>query len=502
MESMNEVLMWFKTNMLPFTWVLVPIGILIGGWIVAAVVSGSIHWVLRKTLLNKRLLGVMSDDEDVSEVDAERWISRGVFYLLMLMVLVMFFESTGLRMVTQPLNAVLGQVLGYLPKLLSAVLLLALAWGLATILRTILLRVLQTARVDERLSESAGLIGEGRKTIPESVSEAAYWLVFLVFLPAVLGALGMRGILEPIQAMMADMIGFVPNVFAGILILLVGWFAARIVQRVVSNLLAATGIDDMALRAGAEGMIGEQTLSSLIGRIVHALILMITIVSALDALEFRAISAPATHMLTLILEGVPSLGLAAIILAVAYFIGQFLRGLVADLLSRMGFDRVLTRLGITYEVREDDRSPSAIAGHFVFIGVMLFALMESADALGFGEMADLVSQFTAFAGQIILGLIIFALGLFLANLAGNVVGSRGGRQARMLAGVTRGAVIVLSGAMALREMGIADDIINIAFGVMLGALALACAIAVGLGARDVAGREIDGWVSRLKEDTK
>lgn len=500
MENLGQVVEWFRTNLLPFTWVLVPVGILIGGWIVAAIVSGVVHWVLHKALVNKRLLGVMTDEEGHDEVDAERWISRGVFYLLMLMVLVTFFESTGLHMVTEPLNDVLNQVLGYLPKLLSAILLLALAWGLATILRTVLLRVLQTARVDERLSESAGLEGEGRKTIPESVSEAAYWLVFLIFLPAILGALGMRGILEPIQSMMGDLIGFVPNVFAGAMILLIGWFAARIVQRVVSNLLAAAGIDGAAARAGAEGVLGEQHLSGLIGRIVHALILMITIVSALDALEFRAISAPATHMLTLILEAVPSLGLAAIILAVAFFIGQFVRGLVADLLSRMGFDRVLARIGITYEVRDEGWSPSDIAGHLVFIGVMLFAVIESADALGFGEVADLVTRFTEFAGGIVLGLVIFAVGLWLGNLARNVVRSRGGRQAEMLGSVSRTAIVILSGAMALREMGLADDIINIAFGVILGALALATAVAIGLGGRDVAAREIEGWVDRMKND--
>ena len=54
--------------------------------------------------------------------------------------------------------------------------------------------------------------------------------------------------------------------------------------------------------------------------------------------------------------------------------------------------------------------------------------------------------------------------------------------------------------MGLRQMGIADDIVNLAFGLLLGAIAVAVALAFGLGARDIAGRQVEGWLGQLRSD--
>lgn len=61
------------------------------------------------------------------------------------------------------------------------------------------------------------------------------------------------------------------------------------------------------------------------------------------------------------------------------------------------------------------------------------------------------------------------------------------------------AIIILSVAIGLGQMGIADDIINLAFGLMFGAIAVAAALAIGLGARDVAGREVDAMLQKMKK---
>ena len=73
--------------------------------------------------------------------------------------------------------------------------------------------------------------------------------------------------------------------------------------------------------------------------------------------------------------------------------------------------------------------------------------------MGFGAVADLVVQFTAFGSQIVLGLVVFGIGLFLANLAAKTIEASGSKRAGLLALAARVAILVLSGAMALREMG-------------------------------------------------
>jgi hypothetical protein len=68
------------------------------------------------------------------------------------------------------------------------------------------------------------------------------------------------------------------------LILLVGWFVARIVQRIVTNLLAAVGVDRLSEQVGVAKALGKQKLSGVIGLLLYILILIPVLIAALDAL--------------------------------------------------------------------------------------------------------------------------------------------------------------------------------------------------------------------------
>ena len=133
---------------------------------------------------------------------------------------------------------------------------------------------------------------------------------------------------------------------------------------------------------------------------------------------------------------------------------------------------------------------------------MLLAIMETAQVLGFSLLADLSAKFTVFAAQILLGVIIFGLGVYFANWAHRAIVGGGMVNAALLATSARIAILVLSAAMALREMGIANDIINLAFGLLLGAVAVAVALAFGLGGREVAEQHLSQWSECLKNKEK
>lgn len=75
-------------------------------------------------------------------------------------------------------------------------------------------------------------------------------------------------------------------------------------------------------------------------------------------------------------------------------------------------------------------------------------------------------------------------------------------QANLLAGLTRAVVLIFVGAIALRQMGIADEIVVIAFGLLMGAVAVAAALAFGLGGREVAARELENWLNRLRSNDR
>ena len=113
-------------------------------------------------------------------------------------------------------------------------------------------------------------------------------------------------------------------------------------------------------------------------------------------------------------------------------------------------------------------------------------------------MAGLLAEFLVFGGQILIGLLIFAVAIYLADLAAGVVRASSVPQPRLMALVTRWAILLLGGAMALRQMGLANEIITVAFGLLLGAVAVAAALAFGLGGREVAAEELREWREALQ----
>jgi small-conductance mechanosensitive channel len=476
------------------------LAILLVGWLVALAVSAGVRALLRRTKLDNKLTNWVAGDKKGEPIPAERYISKGVFYLIMLFVLIAFFQALGLTVITQPLNGLLNQAFTYAPRLLGAGALILVAWILASVLRFLVTKALTALKIDERLGDQAGMDEEERMPLSKTLGSAVYWLVFLLFLPAVLNALALDGLLEPVQVMFNNALGYLPNILGAGLILAVGWFVARIVQRILGNLLAAVGVDRLVDRVGLDKAMGKQKLSGLIALIVYVLILIPVLIAALNALALDAITDPATNMLDRILAAFPAVFGAALVLAIAYFVGRLVSGLITNLLAGMGFDHILSKLGLGKDPEEGQQTPSQIVGYLILVLVMLFASIEALRLMEFGAVADMVTRFTGFAGQIVLGLVIFAIGLFLANLAAKTIQSSGSKQSGMLALAARVAILVLAGAMALREMGLADDIINLAFGMLLGAIAVAVALAFGLGGRKVAARELESWVESAKKD--
>jgi hypothetical protein len=276
----------------------------------------------------------------------------------------------------------------------------------------------------------------------------------------------------------------------------IGWFIARLVRVVLTNFLGSAGVDRLGYRIGLSGLAGTQSLSWISGTIAYTVILIVTAISVLQELQIQAISEPAVAMLNEILLSIPYILRAVIILALAYAIGRFVANLVSNFLSGVGFNNMPLALGLPMTVGA--KSPSDIAGIITLVGIMLFAAIAAIDSLKVPELTALVAGLTTILGQVLVGALIFAVGLYLANLAYRVIAMPGSRQATLLAQVARLAIIVLVGAMALQQMGIAPDIVNLAFGLILGAVAVASAIAFGLGGRDVASEQLREWINNLK----
>lgn len=480
----------------PSASVLIPLAVLGLGWLAALMLSGMTRRLLRRRY-GKALLSLVVGSEASGTVDAERWIGRGVFYTALLFVLAGFFQIVGMTSLTEPFVRALNEVFAFGPRVISAGLLLLIAWITANVVRRLLRKALLLSRVDERLAEHTGIEPAGRFDLPETVSNAAYWLVFLVFLPALLGALGLDGLLQPVRQMLGKMLAFLPNILGAMLILFVGLLSARAVQRIVSSLLAASRVDELGARIGLSGE--RASLSALSGSLLHAFILVLVAIAALESLNFEAISAPASRVLGLVMSAIPSVLVAGALLALAYAVGRFIAGILRDVLDQVGLDGFLVRLGIGFAPEHAPRVSQSL-GYLATIGIILFAAVEAAAILGFTDLAQLLTRLLLFASNLVFGLLIFSLGLFLANLLGGLVRNSVQRHGKLLATIVKVSILVLTTFMALREMGIAEDIINLAFGLVLGALAVAASIAFGLGGRDLAARRMEQWLDAATSD--
>ncbi len=464
--------------------VLGAVGILIIGWFVAVVIRAGVKKGLGVLQVNRRI-GTTTG----AEIDVEGGTATALYYLVVLLVLVGFFNALNLELVSGPLRGLLDQVLAFVPKMVAAGVLLLVAWVLATILRTLVTKGLQATNLDDKLSENAGM-----SPMSDNLGNVLFWLIILLFLPAILGTLKLDGLLNPVQEMVNEMLGILPNVFGAVIIGVVGWFVAKIVRDLVSNLLAASGADSLGEQAGLRG---TMSLSNLVGLVTYILILVPALIAALQALNIDVITIPATQMLDTMMGAIPNIFAAAVILTVAFFVSQLISHLLSNLLGGMGFDHLPTKFGLE-QVFQGSMTPSQIVGKIVVFFIMLFATVEAANRLGFGQVSELVAMFIQFGGQVILGSAIIGVGFWLSNFAAEAIQRVEGSPSGILAGIARFAILGLVLAMGLRAMGLADDIVNLAFGLTLGAIAVAVALSFGLGGREAAGKQMEYWLGRLR----
>ncbi|MEM7409043.1 MAG: mechanosensitive ion channel [Myxococcota bacterium] len=462
------------------------IAILLVGWFVALVLRAGLRRALGAVGLNERVQSATGN-----ALDVERGASQVSYYGVLVVTLIAFFNALKLELVSGSLQTLVDQFFVYAPRLLAGGVLLLVGWVIAALARSVATQALAATSLDEKLSRQADMA-----PVSQSLGHVLYWLILLLFLPAVLGALEMEGLLDPVRSMVDQILAMLPSVLGAGIIGAIGWFVARILRDLVTNLLSATGVDGWGARAGLSG---NTTLSGLAGLVVYVFVFVPALIAALDTLAIESISGPAREMLAAFMDAIPRVFGAGVILGVAYVVSRFVADLTTNLLGGVGFDALPERLGLAPVVPDSVR-PSEGVGRLVIFFVMLFAVVEAAGRLGFDQVAELVSVLIEFGAQVLLGLVIIAVGFWISNQARDAVVRVGGDGAPAMAGVARFAILGIVVAMGLRAMGLADDIVNLAFGLTLGAVAVAVALSFGLGGREAAGRQMEHWLSQLRRD--
>ena len=456
------------------------LAILVLGWIAAVTARAAVRKLTGMAGINRRLGEILNQN-----IDAENGLALVVFWLIMIVALAAMFNSLHLDNVSAPFAALVAEVSGFLPNLIAGGVLAMVAWVIATLVRAVSARLLAKTTIDDRLVAEAGMA-----PISDNIGNILFWLVVLMFTPLVLSALSLTALLQPIQEMINKMMLLIPNVFAALVIGVVGYVIAKALRGLVTSLISATGIDRHSTSV---------SLSGLAGTMVFIFVFIPALISALDALKIEAISRPATDMLSKFLGAIPDIFAAVVILGLTYLVASF----VADLLKRMfealGADKLPAALGHPGLLGEN-RTVSELIGKLALFFAMLFAAAEAASRVGFTQVRDIVSMFIQFGGDVLLGSVILLVGFWLANVAYAPIVRSTSAHSGAGASIVRAAILGLVIAMGLRAMGIANDIINLAFGLLFGAVALAIALSFGLGGREAAGKQMEYWLAKLRKD--
>ncbi|MDN4495579.1 mechanosensitive ion channel [Ureibacillus aquaedulcis] len=500
-------------NGFDYLWVKLPdfllaLLVLLIGWLIAKAIEKAVLKGLRKTSLDDKVFPNNAN----RKYSSEKIISKIIYYLLLVFVFILFFNILDLDTIASPLVGMFSSIMAAIPSILKAALILLVAWLIATGLSMLIRKTGSTLKVHEKLRKWNLTDDKGQPAnIMDQVAKIVFYLTLLLFLPAVLGALNLNGIVGPFTGMLESILAFLPKLLAAALILLVGWFIAKIVRDIVTNFLQAVGSEKLTAKLGLTRLLTGTSLASVIGTAVFVLILIPTVIAALERLDIEGISQPAIAMLNDVLTMLPNIAVAIFLVLIGVWLGKWVRKFISTLLTRIGFNSYFSALGLGKSAAAGNGlSFSQLIGYIAEVIIVLLFVVQALNILGLEFMVTLATGVIAYLPHVIAALVILGVGLWLGSLIKKLLSTvLQGPHYKFLANVAQAAIIAISIFMALDQLGLAASIVNAAFILTLGALALAFGLSFGLGGKDFAAKylqkldtKIEGTTINKDVDTK
>lgn len=393
---------------------------------------------------------------------------------------------------------------GLLESVAIALVILLVTWLIARLVKMAFTRLVGRVGFLQRQSSDGQSLGAALGTI-------ASLLVWLLGLIAILQVFNLDQVMQPIQSMLDTFFSYLPNIIGAAFLFFVGFILAKIARDLIRTALDTAGFDrgvsrltggelgdSSAGRSAGQGVPEAQggateasavtaqdsssgtSLSTVLANLVFAVILIVVSIAALQILGIQAIADPAESMLQMILDAIPNIIAAALLLAIGWYVAKFASQLLESTLAGLGVDRSVADMGVA----PGGQRASTILARIAQIGILLFFAVMAARALGFPEITNFLEEVLALGSRVVFGAAFIAAGVFIAGLLRRFVSGTAGQ-------VVYWVTIALFTAMGLNFMGIADSIVNMAFGAIVIGAALAAALAFGLGGRDAAARQLN-----------
>lgn len=373
-----------------------------------------------------------------------------------------------------------------LPGVLGALLVLIVGLFLAGVVKRIIRAIFNRTTIDEKIGQKLSF----DFSLAEFIGKLAYYLVVIYTLLLVLNMMGVTGVLAPLENMLDGFLSFLPNLIAGGIIAFAGYIIASLASEATG--FVSTSVESMSARIGWDN---PMSLTKIIKQLVFILIFIPILIVAIDALKMEAISKPATEMFQTLLNAIPNIIAAALLIGVFYFVGKYVVTILKELLTNMNVDSLAQNMGLGNVI--GNVSLVNVIGNIAFFFLMFTGIISAADKLEMSTVSDILNNVFNISGRVFFGLIILLAGSYISTLAGNALSNSASNA--WMAPVVRFAVIGIFLAFALHTMGIAQSIVNLAFGLTLGSVAVAFALAFGLGGREAAGKQLEYFFESLRK---
>ena len=374
------------------------------------------------------------------------------------------------------------------PKLLGAIAVIILGFILAGIIKRIVIKIFSKTKIDEQLASKFNT----SVRIDNFVGKLVYYIVVLYALIFALSMMGITGVTDSLQTMLQGFVGYVPNIVGAGIIGFAGYVIATIVSEATS--FVSERLENFGKNMGISA--GSINLTKILKQVVFIIVFIPIFIIALDKLDMKVISEPASEMLGSLLNAVPKIIAAGILLAVFFIIGRYVVGIVTELLRNVGLDKMSSNLGLNSVIGENT-SLSKIVGNIALFFIMFTGIIAACDKLELEQVEEILTNIFGITGRVIFGLIILMAGLFISNIAEKALSSS--QSNGYLVPIVRFAILGIFLAFGLHTMGIAESIVNLAFGLTLGSVAVAFALSFGLGGREAAGEEMKSFFKKIKK---
>lgn len=189
---------------------------------------------------------------------------------------------------------------------------------------------------------------------------------------------------------------------------------------------------------------------------------------------------------------IPTLAAALLLLLVGMFLARGARSLIEVALgrlrvdehtSRVGINEILARLGL-------GKSPTFALAWVAHWFILFLFIVSAANAVNMTVVSELLERFVQVLPSLIAAVLILFGGLLFGRLLASILRSAAAansiRGGAVVAVAAQAAAIGASGVIALEQIGVRPQILIPTVQILVGSVGLALAIAVGLGARDLA----------------